>query len=285
MGDFAPISNAHGVIDYGMTNDYMFRAILQKSRKTLVGLVSAMLHLNPEEIKDIRITNPIVLGENIDAKAFVLDVNIILNNNIILNLEMQVNNLHNWEERSLCYLCRSFDQLNKGEPYDSVKPVIHIGFLDYTLFPDAPEFYARYSLLNQKTYRRYSDKIAVGVLDLTRTDLATKEDRAYGIDTWAKVFLAKTWEELRMAVESNDYMKDAAQTLYELNSDELIRQQCEARRRAEIEEKRMNDKLEQLAELMEEKEKWEHEKATLMADNAILISKVEELQKQLEQNQ
>ena len=132
----------------------------------------------------------------------------------------------------------------------------------------------------------------MGVLDLTRTDLATKEDRAYGIDTWAKVFLAKTWEELRMAVESNDYMKDAAQTLYELNSDELIRQQCEARRRAEIEEKRMNDKLEQLAELMEEKEKWENEKATLidekaslMADNANRISKVEELQKQLGQNQ
>ena len=73
--------------------------------------------------------------------------------------------------------------------------------------------------------------------------------------------------------------------LYELNSDELIRQQCEARRRAAIEEKRMNDKLEQLAKLMEKKEKWEHEKATLMADNAILISKVEELQKQLEQNQ
>ena len=72
--------------------------------------------------------------------------------------------------------------------------------------------------------------------------------------------------------------------LYELNSDELIRQQCEARRRAEIEEKRMNYKLEQLAELMEEKEKWEHEKASLMADNANLISKIEELKKQLKQN-
>ena len=54
----------------------------------------------------------------------------------------------------------------------------------------------------------------------------------------------------------------------------------------------MNDKLEQLAELMKEKEKWENEKATLidenaslMADNANLISKVEELQKQLGQNQ
>ena len=124
----------------------------------------------------------------------------------------------------------------------------------------------------------------MGVLDLTRTDLATKEDRAYGIDTWAKVFLAKTWEELRMAVESNDYMKDAAQTLYEPNSDELIRQQCEARRRAEIEEKRMNDKLKQLAELMEEKEKWEHEKANWNNEKEGYIAEIEELKKQLEHN-
>ena len=47
----------------------------------------------------------------------------------------------------------------------------------------------------------------------------------------------------------------------------------------------MNDKLKQLAELMEEKAKWEHEKASLMADNANLISKIEELKKQLKQNQ
>ncbi|MFR2512768.1 MAG: hypothetical protein ACLS9K_13205 [Lachnospira eligens] len=37
-----------------------------------------------------------------------------------------------------------------------------------------------------------------------------------------------------MAVQSNEYMKDAAETLYELNSDETIRQQCEARRRLRL---------------------------------------------------
>lgn len=33
MGNTAPIMVAKGKIDYGLTNDYMFRAILQKSRK------------------------------------------------------------------------------------------------------------------------------------------------------------------------------------------------------------------------------------------------------------
>lgn len=248
MGNTTPIMEATGNIDYGLTNDYMFRAILQKSRKTLIGLASALLHLNPEDIKDIEITNPIILGESINAKTFILDVNILLNNSRMLNLEMQVNNLHNWENRSLCYLCSDFSQLNKGDAYEDIKPVINIGILDYTLFEDAPEFYAEFELLNKKTHRRYSDKLGISVLDLTQIDMASDEDKAYGIDTWATVFKAKTWEELRMAVQSNEYMKDAAETLYELNSDETIRQQCEARRRAEIEEKHMQDKLKKLEE-------------------------------------
>ena len=260
MGNTAPIMEAKGKIDYGLTNDYMFRAILQKSRKTLIGLASALLHLNPEDIKEIEITNPIILGESINAKTFILDVNILLNNSRMLNLEMQVNNLHNWENRSLCYLCSDFSQLNKGDAYEDIKPVINIGILDYTLFEDAPEFYAEFELLNKKTHRRYSDKLGISVLDLTQIDMASDEDKAFGIDTWAAVFKAKTWEELRMAVQSNEYMKDAAETLYELNSDETIRQQCEARRRAEIEEKHMQDKLKKLEE---DKENLTREKTEL----------------------
>lgn len=98
------------------------------------------------------------------------------------------------------------------------------------------------------------------MLDLTQIDMASDEDKAYGIDTWATVFKAKTWEELRMAVQSNEYMKDVAETLYELNSDETIRQQCEARIRAEIEEKHMQDKLKKLEE---DKENLTKEKTEL----------------------
>lgn len=239
-----------------------------------------MLHLNPEDIKDIEITNPIILGESINAKTFILDVNILLNNSRMLNLEMQVNNLHNWENRALCYLCSDFSQLNKGDAYEDIKPVINIGILDYTLFEDAPEFYAEFELLNKKTHRRYSDKLGISVLDLTQIDMASDEDKAYGIDTWATVFKAKTWEELRMAVQSNEYMKDAAETLYELNSDETIRQQCEARRRAEIEEKHMQDKLKKLEE---DKENLTREKTELHIKLQNEISETEKWKAKYEQ--
>lgn len=42
---------------------------------------------------------------------------------------MQVANRMNWRERSITYLCRSFDILQHGQDYSEAKPVIHIGSL------------------------------------------------------------------------------------------------------------------------------------------------------------
>lgn len=123
------------------------------------------------------ITNPIILGEAVENKEFRLDINVPLNDQTMINLEMQVANKLNWKHRSVMYLCRSFDSLNHGQDYSKAKPAVHIGFLDYTLFDEHPEFYFIYKLLNVKTYPKYSDSIALSVVDLSRIDLATEEDK------------------------------------------------------------------------------------------------------------
>ncbi|MBQ8802626.1 MAG: Rpn family recombination-promoting nuclease/putative transposase, partial [Tyzzerella sp.] len=219
---------ATGVIQYNMTNDYMFRYILQKNKKVLKGLICALLHLRPEQIKKVEIRNPINLNEDIKDKEFVLDIEVLLNDDTQINLEMQVENKHNWTDRSLSYLCRSFDQLYRGQKYDEALPVIHIGFLDYTLFPDAPEFYATNMLMNVRNHRIYNDKFKLSVVDLSKIELATEEDRAFQIDYWARLFKAKTWEEIKMLAEKNEYLQEAAQSVYVANADELVRQKCRA---------------------------------------------------------
>ena len=67
------------------------------------------------------------------------------------------------------------------------------------------------------------------MLDLTKIELATDEDRLCEIDHWARLFKAKTWEDLRMIAEKNQYMNEAAAEIYMRNSDENIREQCLAR--------------------------------------------------------
>ena len=212
-----------------MTNDYLFRALLQRNNHVLKGLICALLHMKEADISSVIITNPIRLGDSIDNKTFVLDINVILNQHHIINLEMQVINLNNWQDRSLSYLARNFDHLKKGEDYQLTHPVIQIGLLDYTLFPDHPEFYSTYQFLNVKNHTLYSDKLRISVLDLSRIDLATEEDRQYQLDHWAALFKAKTWEELQMLAQNNNYFKEASETVYELTQEEQIRQQCLAR--------------------------------------------------------
>lgn len=141
---------ARGPIPYNMTNDYMFRVILQKNEFVLRGLIGSLLHLDQSEIETVVITNPIKFGEQIDSKTFILDIHLRLNDNTNVNLEMQVINRGDWTDRSLSYLCRTYDQLYRGEAYSDTNCAIHIGILDFSLFCETPEFYAGYKLMNEK---------------------------------------------------------------------------------------------------------------------------------------
>lgn len=220
---------ATGKLPYSLTNDYLFRALLQKNNRVLTHLICALLHLQPNEVETVTIENPIVLGEALDSKSFVLDIRVRLNNHILINLEMQIINYKNWPERSLTYLCRNFDQLQSGQDYLEIRPVIHISFLDFSLFPEYPEFYATYKLLNEKNHNVFTDKFILSVVDLRRTDIATIEDRQWKIDYWAALFKATTWEEIKMLAQQNPIMEEAAVTMYEMSAEDSIREQCRAR--------------------------------------------------------
>ena len=220
---------ASGPLRIRMTNDYLFRALLQRNNYVLKGLVCAFLHLPYERVKTAAIANPVILGETVDEKTFFLDVFVTLNDYDRINLELQVLNEHNWPVRSLSYLCRSFDNLNSGEDYNDVRPAVQVGILDFTLFPDHPEFYSTYQFLNIKNHTIYSDKIQLSVLNLTRKDLAVEEDKKYHLDLWASFFKADTWEELKMIAKQDEFIDEACATVYQLSQEEKIRLQCEAR--------------------------------------------------------
>ena len=240
--------HASGEIEYQPTHNYMFQALLQENKEALTNLVCAVLHWPRHKIKSIEITNPIILGKYIEDKTFILDIKVILNDDTIINLEMQLNNYNNWPERSLGYLCRSFDNLNKGTDYMETKSAIHIGFLDFTLFPGLPEFHATYKMQNIKNNNIYTDKFILHVIELPCIHLATEEDRHFDIDKWASFFKAKTWEDIRMLTDQTPSLQSAAETLYQLNMDEQLRETCDRFIRAEAREnaiKRLTAKLQQ----------------------------------------
>ena len=222
-----------GKLRYKLTNDYMFRAVFQKNENALKGLLSALLGIPKNEIKEVTILNPIILGETIDDKTCILDLHLRLNNNELINIEMQVEDLGNWPERSITYLGRSFDQTKSGGNYSDIHTTIHIGILDFNLSHLTPEFYSEFKLMNAKNHEIYSDKFVLRVLNLKSLEDDSIEKKPADLYYWAKLFKATTWEELKMLAKNNSDIEDTVVTLHELSDDEKIKLQCEARERYE----------------------------------------------------
>ncbi len=274
---FPSAQNASGPLRFNMTNDYMFRAVLQTNNKVLRGLICSLLHLTENEVISVEITNPVILGEAIDNKEFRLDINVLLNDHTLINLEMQVANKMDWQNRSLIYLCRSFDRLDHGQEYNEIQPVIHIGFLDYTLFKESPEFYATYKLINVKNHEVYSDSLVLSVVNLSRIDLATDEDKKYQIDYWARLFKAATWEEIHMLASENDYINEASNTMLWLSAEEDIRKRCQDREEYYRE-------IRTYKRIIAEKDSLLAERDSLLAKKDSLIQQLFEENKRLKAN-
>ena len=217
-----------GKLKYPLTNDFMFKAVLQRNQTALKGLLCALLHMKMEEIASIRIVNPIEIGGIIDNKVMMLDLKLELNDSRILDIEMQVIDKGNWPERSLTYLCRSFDQLEKGEKYLEAKETIHIGILDFTPKNFPEKLYLDYFFYNLDTAHKYSDKMSIRVLQLNQLGNKEDEKKWPELYRWAQFFKAQTWEEMRMLAEKDDAIKECVFTYKELTADEKARMQLEA---------------------------------------------------------
>lgn len=113
-------------------------------------------------------------------------------------------------------------------------------------------------MLKVKNHLLYSDKFTLSVVNLKQIEQATEEDRAFKIDYWATMFKAKTWEELRVMAKDNEYLQEAAESLYVANADEIVREQCRAREDAERRERTL-ERAKRLAEEALEKERREKE--------------------------
>jgi uncharacterized protein (DUF3084 family) len=117
--------------------------------------------------------------------------------------------------------------------------------------------------------------------------MATEEDKKHKIDTWAKLFKATTWEEIKMITSTNPSMNSTAEEIFAANSDFMIAEQCRVREDNIIHERRMKEalaekenKIEEQAKELEEKDKKLEEKDKKLEEKD---KKLEEKDKKLEE--
>ena len=229
----AQLSELHGKLPYKLTNDYLFRAVFQTNKKVLKELMAAVLHLDSAEIRELDILNPILLGEAMNEKTCILDLFLLMNDYTRINIEMQVASTDYYMDRVLLYACRAYDNLERGENYQELKPVIHISLLADTPRTGEKKFYSENRVCDIRDGKIFSRNLGIIIVQLKENENADMPEIESGLDKWARLFLADTWEELQEMIKESEWMAETVYTLRNLTEDEKIRLECEARDRYE----------------------------------------------------
>ena len=117
-----------------LTSDYVFKRIFgqEENKQALKDFLESILD---EEILKIEIKNPEIPKNFYDSKYGVLDLKVTLNDKSIVDVEMQMKNEHNIEQRDTFYLASNYvNELKEGEPYTKCKKSIVINILNFMYY-------------------------------------------------------------------------------------------------------------------------------------------------------
>ena len=117
-----------------LKNDIIFKTFFSRkgNEEFLIDFLKALLKI---EIKSITIQEEVNLEKlATQEKGGRLDLQAELNNGIIVNIELQIKNKHNIEERTTFYSSKVVSRnLQRGKDYKEIKQVIMINILDYEM--------------------------------------------------------------------------------------------------------------------------------------------------------
>lgn len=157
--------------------DYAFKRVFgsEQSIPILRSFLNAVLEYPPErEIIELTIVDPYQIPLLKGMKDTYVDVKAVLGDGRRVIIEMQVLNVEGFEKRILYNAAKTYSkQLQKGEDYTLLNPVIALTLTDFTLFPTSEELISRFKLLEKQRFIEYNDDIELVFIELPKF---TKEE-------------------------------------------------------------------------------------------------------------
>jgi len=211
--------------------DFAFKEIME-DEKARIGFLSAVLKINPQEIKETRILNTNLRKEHEDDKQGILDVRLLMNNDQEIDIEIHLSELKVWADRSPFYLAKMFtDQIKPGDSYRVFKKCVSISILDFKLFQEDAAFYSCFHIREDTRNFIYTDKMEFHVIELPKLPKALKEDST-DLELWAKFINSERKEDFDMLAQKNSYIESAYERLQIISQDSTKRLEYEAREKA-----------------------------------------------------
>ena len=219
---------------FNLKNDIIFTAFFARkgNEEFLIDFLQSILKI---EIKKIKIREEVNLEKlSVGEKGGRLDIQAELNEGTIVNIEMQMKNLHNIENRTTLYGAKVLAREEaRGKNYNDIKNVIMINILNYEL-TEFKEYISETVVVLDK-HREY--EIIKGMkwyfieLPKFRKAHPNMDDK---LNQWLAFIDDNDRGKIKMAEKKNKTIEKARKEMAYLTGDEEIRRLAELREKWEM---------------------------------------------------
>ena len=225
-----------------LNSDIVFKRVFGKeeNKDLLKSLLESILCV---KIKNLVVRNPEISRDLQDSKAGTLDVKVTINDNTVCDVEMQVGNEANINNRSVYYMVKmAANELKISEEYNTQKKTIVINFLNFDFFKRNSYHNIAHMKFEKSSKEAYidlgykkEDELVTDVLEMHFIELKKfkkkNPDTSKTSNQWLWLIIGEE-EKIRMTEKENKQIKKAIEILDEMSMDPKEWELYDSRERA-----------------------------------------------------
>lgn len=241
--------------------DFAFKSLFgtHGNESILTAFLNAALRL-PEEkkIKTVYLLDPHFNKENQEDKRSILDVHARLEDGTRINIEIQLNNKHDMEKRTLYYWSKMYSsQMKEGMDYGELCQTITINIVNFRYLSHINHYHSVFQLYEREEKLLLTDMLEIHFMELPKLlikwrkkEVDPREDQ---LVRWLLLLEASEDEEItqvleEIAMQEDQVLKKAIDEWERVSQDPEVLLAYEARRKALLDEKSALRRAENLGE-------------------------------------
>lgn len=204
--------------------DVVFKAIFGKieNKPLLTSLLSSILNLPIDELKDLEIINSELGVSQIDEKNSILDLRIRLSLGVEIDVEIQVIEHKAYIERILSYWAKMYQgNLKVGNNYEALRKCIIVNIIGFNLF-DAHNMHSKFQIRSESDGRLLTEHLEIHFIELSKLDQYNKDIENPLLCEWVAFLDLKNevdMENLKNRKDLPEQIRRAIDELEELKKD------------------------------------------------------------------
>ena len=219
--------------------DLAFKKIfgVEENKDLLISLINAVVS-EQDQVEDVTLLNPYNAKSFQNDKLSILDIKAKGSNNRRFNIEIQISDEADYDQRALFYWAKMYtEQLKSGEDYGKLNKAIGIHILNFTSIPETKEYHNTFKLKEMTSNIEFFKDLEIHTIELRKfmqtagDELSSVMERVKNkVDLWA-AFLTKydllNQDNLSGTLDDPN-LKKALDVLDVMNFNEAEREEYEA---------------------------------------------------------